>query len=77
LIYPGEDFEKEFAGITDPQGKFVYSWTIGENGDVGPLSVEVEISSQGSPSSSATSSFDIVDTSETSEINNDLSDPFD
>jgi hypothetical protein len=77
LIYPGEDFEKEFAGITDPQGKFVYSWTIGENGDVGPLSVEVEVSSQGSPSSSATSSFDIVDTSETSGINNDLSDPFD
>ena len=77
LIYPGEDFEKEFAGITDPQGKFVYSWTIGENGDVGPLSVEVEVSSQGSPSSSATSSFDIVDTSEASGIENDLGDPFD
>ena len=63
LIYPGDNFEKEFSGITDSQGKFVYSWTIGENGDVGPLSIEVEVSSQGYPPSSATGSFDIVDSS--------------
>ncbi|MDP9305323.1 MAG: hypothetical protein M3O68_03145 [Thermoproteota archaeon] len=63
LIYPGENFVKDFSGITDSQGKFVYSWIIGKKGDVGPLSIEVEISSQGYPPSSATGSFDIVDSS--------------
>jgi hypothetical protein len=63
LIYPGENYEKDFNGITDSQGKFVYSWTIGEKGDVGALSIEVEVSSQGHPPSSATGSFDIVDNS--------------
>jgi hypothetical protein len=63
LIYPGENFEKDFSGITDSQGKFVYSWIIGEKGDVGALSIEVEVSSQGYPPSSATGSFDIVDNS--------------
>ena len=77
LIYPGDNYEKEFSGITDSQGKFVYSWIIGENGDVGPLSIEVEVSSQGYPSVSATSSFEIVDSSEASGINNDSDDPFD
>jgi phosphatidate phosphatase APP1 len=77
LIYLGDNYEKEFSGITDSQGKFVYSWIIGENGDVGPLSIEVQVSSQGYPSASATSSFEIVDSSEASGINNDLGDPFD
>lgn len=63
LIYPRENFVKDFSGITDSQGKFVYSWTIGEKGDVGALSIEVEVSSQGYPPSSATGSFDIVDNS--------------
>ena len=63
LIYPGENFEKDFSGITDSQGKFVYSWIIGEKGDVGALSIEVEVSSQGYPPSSATGSFDVVDNS--------------
>jgi|SRR4026207_62228 hypothetical protein len=63
LIYPGENFEKDFSGITDSQGKFVYSWIIGEKGDVGALSIEVEVSSQGYPPSSATGSFEIVDNS--------------
>ena len=63
LIYPGENFEKDFSGITDSQGKFVYSWIIGEKGDVGALSIEVEVSSQGYPPSSATDSFDVVDNS--------------
>src|ERR1044071_8776755 len=61
LIYPGNNYEKQFNGITDSQGKFVYSWIIGKKGDVGPLSMEVEVSSQGFPPSSATSSFEIVD----------------
>ena len=63
LIYPGENFVKDFSGVTDSQGKFVYSWIIGKKGDVGPLSIEVEVSSQGYPPSSATGSFDIVDNS--------------
>ena len=63
LIYPGDNFEKDFTGITDSQGKFVYSWIIGKKGDVGALSIEVEVSSQGYPPSSATGSFDIVDNS--------------
>ena len=63
LIYPGNNYEKDFSGITDSQGKFVYSWIIGKKGDVGTLSIEVEVSSQGYPPSSATGSFDIVDNS--------------
>jgi hypothetical protein len=63
LIYPGDNFEKDFSGITDSQGKFVYSWTIGEKGDVGALSIEVQVSSQGYLPSSAMGSFDIVDNS--------------
>jgi hypothetical protein len=63
LIYPGENYVKDFSGITDSQGKFVYSWIIGKKGDVGALSIEVEVSSQEYPPSSATGSFDIVDNS--------------
>jgi hypothetical protein len=75
LIYPGEDFEKEFTGITDPQGKFVYSWIIGENGDVGPLSIEVEVSSEGFSPTSVTGSFEVVDSSEASGINSGINNP--
>ena len=66
LIYPGDNFEKEFSGITDSQGESVHSWIIGENGDVGPLSVQVEVSSQEHQPSSATVSFDVIDLSEES-----------
>jgi hypothetical protein len=67
LIYPGDNFEKEFSGITDSQGEFVHSWTIGENGDAGQLSIQVEVSSQEHTSSSATGSFDVIDLSEESD----------
>ena len=67
LIYPGNNFEKEFVGKTDYNGKFIYSWTIGKKGDVGPLTVEVDASSHGYQSSFITSSFDVVDSSESSE----------
>jgi hypothetical protein len=63
LIYPGGNYEKEFSGITDSQGKFVYSWIIGKKGDVGPLSIEVDVSNQGYPPSSAKDSFEIADNS--------------
>jgi len=72
LIYPGNNFEKEFVGKTDNNGKFIYSWTIGKKGDVGPLTVEVDASSQGYKSSFITSSFDVVDSSESSKDNSAL-----
>ncbi|MGH9972632.1 MAG: metallophosphoesterase [Nitrososphaeraceae archaeon] len=77
LIYPGDNYEKEFKGRTDYQGKFVYSWTIGNNGDVGPLIIEIEVSSQGYPSSAVRSFFDIVDSSGASESNNALGNSLD
>ena len=73
LIYPGNNFEKEFVGKTDYNGKFIYSWTIGKKGDVGPLTVEVDATSQGYQSSLISSSFDIVDSSEMSKDNSALS----
>src|SRR4029078_482798 len=73
LIYPGNNFEKEFVGKTDYNGKFIYSWTIGKKGDVGPLTVEVDATSQGDQSSLISSSFDIVDSSEMSKDNSALS----
>ena len=69
LVYPGDNFEKTFNGQTDLQGEFVYSWSIGENGDVGPLSIEIDVSSQGYTGSSVTSSFDVVDSTSASGIN--------
>ena len=72
LIYPGNNFEKKFKGKTDYEGKFVYSWTIGKKGDVGPLNIEVDASSHGYRSSSVKSSFDIVDSSQASNFNNVL-----
>jgi glucose/arabinose dehydrogenase len=67
LVYPGNNYEKKFSGITDSQGKFVYSWIIGENGDAGPLVIEVKASSPAYPSASAVTSFEIVDFSNQSE----------
>lgn len=77
LIYPGDNYEKDFKGKTDSQGKFVYSWIIGKNGDVGPLSIQVDVSSQAYISSSGASSFDIVDSVAASGINNVLGDTLD
>jgi aldose sugar dehydrogenase len=61
LLYPGDKFEKQFSGITDLQGKFVYPWIIGQNGDTGTLAVEVDVSSQAHDPASAVSSFEIID----------------
>lgn len=63
LLYPGDNFEKRFSGITDLQGKFVYPWVIGQNGDTGTLAVEVDVSSQAHDPASAVSSFEIIDSS--------------
>src|SRR6266487_5944220 len=70
LIYPGDNFKKQFKGITDYQGKFVYSWTVGKKGDVGPLVIDLQVSSGGYQSTSAKNSFEIVKSDESSEIKN-------
>ena len=51
-------------------GKFEYSLTIGKNGDIGPLSIEVDASSPAYESGSVTDSFLLVDSSGLSVINN-------
>jgi hypothetical protein len=63
LLYPGDNYEKQFSGITDLQGKFVYPWIIGQNGDAGTLAVEVDVSSQAHDPASAVSSFEIIGSS--------------
>ena len=60
LLYPGDNFKREFGGITDVQGKFVYSWIIGNKGDVGALTIEAEVLIPGYAISKAVESFDIV-----------------
>ncbi|HEY9491977.1 MAG TPA: hypothetical protein VIP56_08325, partial [Nitrososphaeraceae archaeon] len=70
LIYPGNNFQKEFKGSTDLDGKFVYSWIIGKKGDVGELSMEVEASGLGYPPTSATDSFEVVKSGESSQTDN-------
>jgi hypothetical protein len=70
LIYPGNNFEKEFKGNTDLDGKFVYSWTVGKKGDIGPLVMEVKASSQGYPLTSANISFELVKSGESSQTEN-------
>ena len=61
LIYPGNNYEKEFTGLTNLEGNFIYSWIIGKKGDVGPLSIEVQASHQNYSPSSATDSFEIAE----------------
>jgi len=70
LIYPGGNYEKDFSGSTDADGKFEYSLTIGKNGDVGPLSIEVDASDPAYESGSVTDSFLLVDSSGLSATNN-------
>ena len=70
LIYPGGNYEKDFSGIADADGKFEYSLTIGKNGDVGPLNIEVDASSPAYESGSVTDSFSLVDSSALSVFNN-------
>jgi hypothetical protein len=36
LLYPGDNFEREFGGITNIRGS-LSSWVIGNKGDIGTL----------------------------------------
>ena len=76
LVYPGDNFEKDFDGAADLDGEFVYSWTIGKKGDEGVLIMEVEAVSQGFPPTSANSSFEIVKSSDSSKFENPFQSDF-
>ena len=54
------------------RGNLYIRWTIGENGDVGALDIEVEVSSQAYPSAAEHSSFEITESGESS----NTEDPF-
>ncbi|MEP6576159.1 MAG: hypothetical protein ABJB85_07015 [Nitrososphaerota archaeon] len=60
LLYPGDNYVKDFSGTTDLNGQFVYHWTIGKNGDAGELTIEVQVAALGYESQTATSAFEII-----------------
>ena len=61
LLYPGDNYVKDFSGTTDPNGRFVYHWTIGENGDAGELTIEAQVVASGYESQDARSAFQITE----------------
>jgi hypothetical protein len=61
LLYPGDNYVKDFSGTTDLNGQFVYHWTIGENGDAGELTIEAQIVASGYESKQARSAFQITE----------------
>jgi len=61
LLYPGDNYVKDFTGTTDPNGQFVYHWTIGKNGDAGELTIEAQVVSPGYESQLAKSAFQITE----------------
>jgi hypothetical protein len=61
LLYPGDNYVKDFSGTTDPNGQFVFHWTIGENGDAGELTIEAQIVASGYETQQARSAFQITE----------------
>ena len=61
LLYPGDNYVKDFSGTTDPNGQFVYHWTIGKNGDAGELTIEAQVVAPGYESQQAKSAFQITE----------------
>ena len=66
LVYPGGNYEKDFSGSTDSAGRFLFTWTIGSNGKLGPLNVIVDVTSASFGSKSATETFDLIEPTGTS-----------
>ena len=60
LLYPGDNYVKDFSGTTDSNGQFAYHWTIGENGDAGELTIEAQVAASGYDSQQARSAFQIT-----------------
>ena len=61
LLYPGDNYVKDFTGTTDPNGQFAYHWTIGKNGDAGELTIEAQVVASGYNSQQARSAFQITE----------------
>ena len=61
LLYPGDNYVKDFSGTTDPNGQFVYHWTIGKNGDAGELTIEAQVAPSGYETQQARSAFQITE----------------
>jgi hypothetical protein len=61
LLYPGDNYVKDFTGTTDPNGEFAYHWTIGKNGDAGELRIEAAVVAPGYESQQAKSAFQITE----------------
>ena len=61
LLYPGDNYVRDFSGTTNPNGQFVYHWTIGENGDAGELTIEAQIVASGYESQRARNGFQITE----------------
>ena len=61
LLYPGDNYVKDFSGTTDPNGQFVYHWTIGKNGDAGELTIEAQVVASGYETQQARSAFQITE----------------
>jgi len=60
LLYPGDNYVKDFSGTTDSNGQFAYHWTIGENGDAGELTIEAQVAASGYDSQQSRSAFQIT-----------------
>ena len=60
LLYPGDNYVKDFSGTTDSNGQFAYHWKIGENGDAGELTIEAQVAASGYDSQQARSAFQIT-----------------
>ena len=61
LLYPGDNYVKDFTGTTDPNGQFAYHWTIGKNGDAGELTIEAQVVAPGYESQQAKNAFQIAE----------------
>ena len=61
LLYPGDNYVKDFTGTTDPNGQFAYHWTIGKNGDAGELTIEAQVVAAGYEPQHAKNTFEITE----------------
>jgi hypothetical protein len=61
LLYPGGNYVKEFAGTTGDDGRFVYHWTIGEDGDIGELTIQAKVEAPDYDPQESTSTFQITE----------------
>jgi hypothetical protein len=61
LLYPGDNYVKDFTGTTNANGQFVYHWMIGKNGDAGELTIEAQVVASGYQSQEGRSAFQITE----------------